>query len=114
MRGIGGNTEAIIQVSTISQSEIGEHVKTWEDVQTIRGWLDLSGGDSGYTMYSAKVQESTHVFVADWVPLDRRIKAETSRMVIGGEAYDITLLDNPMGMQGGSQWEIYLKYTGGR
>ena len=114
MKGIGGNTTATIQVSSITQNEIGEDVKAWTDVQTITGWLDLAGGDSSYTAYSAKVQQSTHVFVADWVPLDKSINPETSRMDIGGQAHDIMLLDNPMGMQDGSQWEIYLKFTGGR
>ncbi|MGN1368435.1 MAG: hypothetical protein ACI4WX_06180 [Aristaeellaceae bacterium] len=114
MKGVGGNTMATIQVSRTTKNEIGESVKAWDDVQTIAGWLDLAGGDSSYTAYSAKVQQSTHVFVADWVPLDKSIKPETSRMLIGGEPYDIMLLDNPMGMQDGSQWEIYLKYTGGR
>jgi hypothetical protein len=35
-------------------------------------------------------------------------------MIVKGKAYDIMLLDNPMEMESGSQWEIYLKYTGGR
>lgn len=114
MKGTGGNTDAIIQVSTVIKNEIGEHVSAWADVQTLRGWLDLASGSSDYTTYSAKVQESTHIFIADYVPLDSRIKAEASRMVIDGQTYDVMLLDNPMGMKSGSQWEIYLKYTGGR
>lgn len=113
MKGIGGNTLATIQVSTTAQNEIGESVKTWANVQTLKGWLDLASGDSRYTTYSAKVQESTHVFVADYVPLDSSIKAETSRMIVDGQTYDVMLLDNPMGLQSGSQWEIYLKFTGG-
>ena len=114
MRGIGGNTVGIIQVSTVSKNEMGEHVKVWEDVQQLRGWLDLASGDSRYTTYSAKVQESTHIFIADYVALDARIKPETARLLVEGQTYDIMLLDNPMGMKSGSQWEIYLKYTGGR
>lgn len=114
MRGIGGNTDAIIQVSTSAKNAIGEQVRTWENVQTLRGWLDLQSGDSRYRVYNAKVQESTHVFVCDYVQLDKRIKAETARLVHDGEAYDITLIDNPMQMGAGSQLEIYLKYTGGQ
>lgn len=114
MKGIGGNTKAMIQVRTASINEIGEDVASWADVQSIRGWLDLSGGDSRYDTYYAKIQESTHMFVADYVKLDERVKAETSRMVINGEQYDIMLIDNPMGMGSGSQLEFYLKYTGGQ
>lgn len=113
MKGIGGNTKAIIQVSSITANAIGEQVKTWQDVQTLKGWLDLSNGEARYTSFSAKIQESTHVFIADYIPLDNRISAETARMMINGKSYDITLIDNPMELKHGSQLEIFLKYTGG-
>lgn len=114
MKGIGGNTNAVIQVSTSTKNAIGEQVKSWQTVQTLHGWLDLATGNSGYTAFYAKVQESTHVFMADYVALDPRIEAENSRMVINGRVYDIMLIDNPMEMKERSQLEIYLKYTGGR
>jgi head-tail adaptor len=114
MKGIGGNIKAIVQVHTITTNEIGENVKTWTDVQTIKGWLDLQSGDSKINTYHAKIQESTHIFIADYVPLDSRIKAENSRMIINGNRYDIMLIDNPMEMGRGSQLEIYLKFTGGQ
>lgn len=115
MKGIGGNQRATLQVKVESSvNAIGEDVPVWVDVQNLRGWLDLSGGRSGYQTYNAKVQESTHVFVADYVPLDKRITAESSRALINGQTYDIMLIDNPMGMGSRSQLEIFLKYTGGR
>lgn len=109
---IGGNKQAEIQISTITENAIAEPVKAWETVQTMKGWLDQQSGDSKYTTYNAKIQESTHIFLADYVPLDKRIKAENSRAVIDGHVYDIMLLDNPMELN--LQWEIYLKYTGGQ
>ena len=114
MKGIGGNTDLIFQIATTKKNSIGEQEKTWADVQTIKGWLDLSSGNSNYTTYNAKVQESTHMFIADYVHLDARIKAENSRAIIDGGRYDVTLIDNPMGLKQGSQLEIYLKYTGGQ
>jgi len=114
MRGICGNMKAIIQVSTTTRNAIGEQVQEWADVQTLRGWLDLAAGKSSYSSFHAKIQESTHIFIGDYVPLDSRITAENSRMVVNGKVYDIMLLDNPMELEEGSQWEIYLKYTGGR
>lgn len=114
MKGIGGNIKAMIQVCTSAKNDIGEHVQTWTDAQSIKGWLDLSSGESRYTTYHAKIQESTHIFIADYVPLDSRITAESSRMVINGKRYDILLIDNPMEMGTGSQLEIYLKFTGGQ
>ena len=114
MRGIGGNITAAIQVRSVTKNEIGEQVEKWPDVQSIKGWLDLTTGDSKYSTYNAKMQESTHIFVADYVPLDSRIKAENSSMVIKGKRYDIMLIDNPMELEKGSQLEIYLKFTGGQ
>lgn len=112
MKGIGGNITAIIQISTVTLNEIGEQVKAWENVQTLRGWLDLQNGESRYSTYHAKIQESTHYFIGDYVPLDERITAENSRMVINGKRYDVMLIDNPMELN--AQLEIYLKYTGGQ
>lgn len=114
MKGIGGNILAEIQVCSTTKNEIGESVQAWETVQTLKGWLDLSGGDSKYAIYSAKIQETTHVFVSDYVPLDARITAENSRFVIAGKTYDVMYIDNPMEMRTGSQLEISLKYTGGQ
>jgi head-tail adaptor len=114
MKGIGGNITATIQTYTITRNSIGEQVKSWTDIQTIKGWLDLQAGDSKYTTFNAKLQESTHIFIADFVPLADDIQAENSRMIINGKRYDILLIDNPMEMGYGSQLEIYLKYTGGQ
>ena len=120
MKGIGGNTQATFQVKTFSKDENGKYIRDsmgaivmdWQDAQTIKGWLDLSGGDSRYTTYSAKIQESTHIFICDYVRLDERISAENARMRNNGKLYDIMLIDNPMEMN--QQLEIYLKYVGGQ
>jgi len=118
---IGGNTKAILQVSTTTKNEIGEKVPAWQDVPVtmpgrkepgLFGFLDLSSGDSKYTTYNAKVQESTHIFVSDYVALDASIKAENSRLLVNGGRYDVMLIDDPMGLH--KQLEIYLKYTGGQ
>lgn len=114
MKGIGGNITAAIQTVTTTKNTIGEQVKSWADAQTLKGWLDLSAGDSRYTTYNAKIQESTHVFIADYIPLADGIQAENSRMTINGKIFDILLIDNPMEMGSGSQLEIYLRYTGGQ
>ena len=114
MRGIGGNVKAIIQNPTVTANEFGDHVQEWKGVQTIKGWLDLSSGEARYSTYHAKIQESTHVFIADYVPLAKGIQAEHSRMTINGKRYDILLIDNPMEMGSGSQLEFYLRYTGGQ
>lgn len=110
---IGGNQTIQLQVSTPAKNAIGEAVDYWATVQSILGWIDLSSGDSKHLTYNAKIQESTHVFVADYVAIDSRIKAENSRLVdANGLVYDVMLIDDPMGLH--KQLEIYLKYTGGQ
>ena len=110
---IGGNTTISIQTKTTIKNAIGESVETWNTTQSISGWIDLSGGSSDYAKYNTKIQDSTHVFICDYVPLDASIKAENSRIIDdGGKVYDVMLIDDPMNLH--KQWEIYLKYTGGQ
>lgn len=113
MKKMHGNITAQLQIKTASsKNEIGEKVPGWTTVNTLTGWFDLSAGDSKYQSYNAKIQESTHVFVADYVELDSNVTSENSRLIVGGKTYDIMLIDNPMGLN--YQLEISLKYTGGQ
>lgn len=109
---IGGNCKAVLQSTVPEKNQIGEFVNTWIDIDTLTGWLDLSSGDSKYTVHNAKVQESTHVFIADYKVLDARVSAEYSRMIINDKIYDVMLIDDPMELH--QHYEIYLKYTGGQ
>lgn len=111
MNGIGGNIIGEFKINEPTKNEIGEHVANWVTVQSIKGWLDYLTGETNRTNFSAKIEESTHVFVADYVELDSRIEAEKVIMVINNKKYDVTLIDNPMELN--AQLEIYLKYVGG-
>jgi head-tail adaptor len=105
---IGGNIEAVFQRKSGSTTNaIGEKIQSWADLATLTGWLDLTDGDSKHT-YRAKLQESTHVFICDYVPIDR--KADDKRLVVSGTAYEVMLIDDPMEMH--QQLEIYLRYVG--
>lgn len=113
MNDIGGNVQMTIQVNTgTKKNAIGEMVPVWSDAQILTGWLDLMSGSSGYSAYNAKIQDSTHMFLCDYVALNTGIEAENARAVIGTKTYDILLIDNPMELN--EQLEIYLKYTGGQ
>lgn len=110
---IGGNRQAVIQMCRVAEvNAIGEAVIVWEDVGTLTGFLDYSGGEADYTAYDAKIKEATHVFIGDYVALDDQITEENSRMVIDGAVYDIKLIDDPMELH--KHLEIFLKYTGGQ
>lgn len=108
---ISGNKTALLQVITVTEGKIGS-VKEWRTVQELNGFLDLQAGDSKHTSFNTKIQESTHLFLADYVPLDASINTEECRVVVDGQRYDVMLIDNPMGLN--KHYEIYLKYTGGQ
>lgn len=123
MKSIGGNTLALFQVKVEGgRNAIGECENSWIDTLTVNGWLDLSNGDSKRTVYSAKIQESTHIFLCDYQPLTYKpstdapdakvITSENARIIIEGQVYDIMLIDDPMLMH--QHLEIYLKFTGGQ
>lgn len=112
MKKVGGNTEAVIQSKSTAVNDIGENVPIWKDLKNVVGWLDLSAGDSRYTNFSSKIEESTHVFVMDYDEEVSKLKEENIRMVIGGKVYNVTLIDNPMNLN--YQLEISLDYRGGQ
>ena len=105
---IGGNIEAVLQQKNGSTTnEIGEKIHGWDDVQRLTGWLDMTAGDSKYT-YRAKIQESTHIFLCDYVPIDK--KTDDKRLVVNGDTFDVLFIDDPMGLH--QQLEIYLRSVG--
>lgn len=109
---IGGNLTGQLQLKTgTTKNEIGESVPQFTTRHTLKGWLDFSSGDSKHSSYNAKIQESTHVFICDYVTIDSRITAENGRMIINGKKFDVMIIDNPMEMN--QHLEIYLKFTGG-
>ena len=106
---IGGNTVAILQQKNGSTTNaIGERIQAWADAATLTGWLDLMNGDSKYTTHHAKLQESTHIFMCDYVDIDR--KTDDKRLTINGVVYDVLLIDDPMELH--QQLEIYLRFVG--
>lgn len=110
---IDGNTTITIQTRTTKKNAIGEQIETWENVQSLYGWLDLVSGDSKHTIYNAKITEASNVFICDYTPLVKSIKAENSRVIDeDGLIYEVTYIDNPMKLN--QQWEIYLKFVGGQ
>ena len=115
---IGGNITGTVQTMTGSEKNVlGEGVKAWNDFASQRGWLGMQSGDSKYTNHSAKVEESTHVFLCDFnaaiygltLP-DESGAIPQVRMIIKGMVYDVLLIDNPDEMD--AQLEIYLRKVG--
>lgn len=107
MKGIGGNRLAQLQTCQLFRNEIGERVKEWNTLVQLKGWLDYTTGETGRQTFDAKVQDTSHIFVCDYVKLPAEVKPDTSRLVVDGQPYDIVLIDNPMELD--YQLEIYLK-----
>lgn len=95
---------AVFQKVVTSKNSIGEMERSFATVATRKGFLDLSSGSSSYTSYSAKTEESTHVFICDWFDIDRN---SVTRLLIGERVFDVLYLDEPMGK--GYHFEVYLK-----
>lgn len=108
---IGGSITGAIQRKTEGgKNAIGEAVTTWENVCNVVGWLGLRSGDSKYTNFSAKLEESTHVFLCDFRANVYALASLNTRMIIKGMVYDVLLIDNPDEMD--EQLEIYLRKVG--
>lgn len=110
MANIGGNIYGTLQTAATARNAIGESVKTWSDAFTQIGWLGLQSGDSKYSSFKAKLEESTHVFLCDYHSGIYALAAKDCRMIIKGFAYDVLLIDNPDEMD--EQLEIYLRRVG--
>ncbi len=110
MANIGGNITGKIQTKTTAKNAIGEAEKTWADAFEHPGWLGLQSGDSKYSNFNAKIEESTHVFICDYHSGIYALADQDTRMIIKGFVYDVLLIDNPDEMD--EQLEIYLRKVG--
>lgn len=122
---IGGNIDAIFQVKNVQKdangkivkNEIGEAVHEWIDRVKIKGWLGLQSGDSKYSTFNAKIEESSHVFLCDYdndlymlsLPNESGAILDV-RVILKSVVYDVLLIDNPDEMN--EQLEIYLRKVG--
>lgn len=109
MNNIGGNCDLkLLKKSQGVVDSIGKPKEIWTDYKSIKGWLDLSSGSSFRETYNTKIQESSHIFICDYVEITEKVtnlKAECK-----GKEYDVLLIDNPMELN--EHLEIFLKYVG--
>lgn len=111
MADIGGNATGIIQTKTLTgRNAIGEAVGIWSNAFEKVGWLGLQNSESERASFSAKIEQSTHVFLCDFDAGIYALADQDTRMIIKGFVYDVTLIDNPDELD--EQLEIYLKKVG--
>lgn len=113
MADIGGNITGTFQTKTsAAKNSIGEREEIWTDVISWDGFLDMQSGDSKRTVYNAKIEESTDVFLCDFNADIYALAGQDVQMLIKGNVYDVLFIDNPM--ETDEQLEIYLRKVGGR
>lgn len=106
---ISGNLDATFQTKSSIENEIGEHINTWDDLITIKGWLDLSSGN--YTKsHKTKTEESTHVLLTDYNKTVRELDPSQCRCLINNRIYEVNFIDDPMEIH--DHLEITLKLVG--
>lgn len=108
MKKIGGNVDCVLKYQTIAEDATGEQATNWLELQTIRGFLDLMNSGKDFATYNKAMLDSTHVFVCDYVNITK--SATELRASINGLDYDVTFIDNPMGLN--YHLEIFLKRVG--
>lgn len=109
MKRIGGNITANIQTkSKIGTDRLGKPTYEWTTVHYVVGFLDLRSGDSRYTTYNAKIEESSHVFICDYFPTT--VKPGEARVIIEDKEYDLKLIDDPMNLH--EHYEMFLSFVG--
>lgn len=105
---IGGNVTAVLRKTVpTGRNRLGEVIHTDVTTNTLYGYLDMVSGESNRA-FKAKLEESTHVFLCDYVAIPR--DTHNRYMVINNHRYDVLYIDNPMELC--EHLEVYLKYVG--
>ena len=114
MRKVKGNTPFVLQ--KIGQSNtvnaLGEKEVQWIDAVSFAGVLALQSGDSKYSSFNAKIEESTHIMLCDYNAEINALRDKNTRLIAKGFMYDVLLIDNPDELD--IQLEIYLRFVGGQ
>ncbi len=108
---IGGNkTIELYKKSSETINDIGELETEEKLVIDFVGFLDYMSGEVGSANFKAQINESTHIFISDFVEINE--DAENLIAKINNKIYEVKYIDNPMGLN--EQLEIYLKLLGGQ
>ncbi len=109
---IGGNkTIQLMKKVDNVLNDIGEDTGNFEEEYlSFEGFLDYVSGEVGSANFNAPINESTHIFVSDYI----EITEETKNLIaiIDNKTYEVKYIDNPMELN--EQIEIYLKLLGGQ
>lgn len=104
------NANEIGEVENDIDFEISKLFSTKDYITSFNGFLDYMSGEVGSANFKAPINESTHIFISDFVNINE--DAENLIAVIDNKGYEVKYIDNPMELN--EQLEIYLKLLGGQ
>ena len=108
---VGGNLTATIQIKSLTENDIGEKVAEWvNEIESVRGWLDLVSGSSTNLSHKTKSEDSTHIYICDFDSRLRDIDITQCRFICRNQIYEIKHIDDPMELH--DHLEISLKSVG--
>lgn len=107
---IGGNVICQLQRFVVTgENVIGQAIKEWRTYASLNGWLDYMAQSTDSMTFKNKLEQSTHVFVGDYVAIGDEVR-DVRFIDHRGRIYEVLLIDNPMELN--RQLEIYLRYVG--
>lgn len=113
LKKVEGNTPFVIQKKGASTvNAIGEKEPNWVDAVSFEGVLALQSGDSKYSNFNKKVEESSHILMCDYNADIYDLAEQDTRVIAKGKMYDVLLIDNPDELD--IHLEIYLRFVGGQ
>jgi len=103
---IKGNIQGTFRRKQDVRNARGENDAIWVNVATVIGILDFNNQPQTERIkYSAKMEESTHIWFCDYFPMD--IPVHELRFYCRGHEYDVLILDEVQFQ--GQHYEVWLK-----
>jgi len=109
MKSIGGNITCKLMTRVTERTSIGTTNSSLVDHMELLGFLDLRGETTSRTDFSAKMFDGTHIFLCDYVDIEKSIR-DVVFVDHKGREYDVMAIDNPMELD--YHLEIYLRRVG--
>lgn len=108
MGGVGGNLVAKVMRSETEKNVKGVYVSGEPtQIMEICGWLDYQSGEVGHLAYQSAMQDSTHVFLSDYMADYAELSEVGLSLEIGSKSYEVKLIDDPMNLH--EHIETYLR-----
>ena len=108
MGGVGGNIVAKVLLTKGDKNDKGVYTTVEpQQIMELSGWIDYQSGEVGHLAYQSAMQDSTHVFISDYIAEYAELSEIGLSLEIGGKSYEVKLIDDPMSLH--EHIETYLR-----